>query len=38
MNWSTTMLPVKWLNSSGSGTTSQLISALDWLVQAEEAG
>jgi hypothetical protein len=38
VNWSTTILPVKWLDSSATGSTSQLISALDWLVQAKAAG
>jgi hypothetical protein len=27
-----TLLPMKWLSSGGSGTTSQLIAALDWIV------
>jgi serine protease len=38
VNWSTTILPVKWLDSNASGSTSQLISALDWLVKAKQAG
>jgi subtilisin family serine protease len=38
VNWTTSILPVKFLNSSGSGPTSRLISALDWLVQAKQAG
>jgi subtilisin family serine protease len=38
VNWSTTILPVKWLDSHGSGHTSDLIAALEWLVQAKEAG
>jgi serine protease len=38
VNWTTTILPVKWLDSSGSGSTSQLISALDWLLKAKLAG
>jgi subtilisin family serine protease len=38
VNWKTTILPVKWLNSSGSGTTSDLISALDWVLKAKQAG
>jgi subtilisin family serine protease len=38
VNWSTTILPVKWLNSAGDGSTSQLISALNWLVKAKQAG
>lgn len=38
MNWQTTILPVKWLDSSGNGSTSGLISALDWLVRTKQAG
>ena len=38
MNWQTTILPVKWLNSSASGSTSGLIAALQWLVAAKQAG
>ena len=38
VNWNTSILPVKWVNSSGSGTTSNLISALDWLLRAKQAG
>jgi hypothetical protein len=38
MNWQTSILPVKWLNSSGWGETSGLIAALQWLVAARQAG
>jgi hypothetical protein len=38
LNWSTTILPVKWLDATASGDTDQLISALDWLVKAKQAG
>ena len=38
VNWTTTILPVKWVSSSGSGTTSDLITGLDWLVKAKQAG
>ena len=38
VNWTTRILPVKWLNSSGSGTTSQLLTALDWVLRAKQAG
>jgi subtilisin family serine protease len=38
MNWQTTILPVKWLDSNASGTTSQLISALNWVLEAKQAG
>jgi hypothetical protein len=38
MNWQTTILPVKWLDASGNGSTDQLISALDWVLKAKQAG
>jgi len=38
MNWQTTLLPVKWLNSQAAGETSGLIAALQWLVAAKQAG
>jgi hypothetical protein len=38
VNWTTTILPVKWVSASGSGATSDLITALDWLLQAQQAG
>lgn len=38
MNWKTSILPVKWLNSSASGETSGLIEALQWLVRAKQEG
>ena len=38
VNWATTILPVKWLDSSGSGSTSGLLAALDWLLKAKQAG
>lgn len=38
MNWKTTLLPVKWLNSQASGETSGLIEALQWLVRAKQEG
>jgi subtilisin family serine protease len=38
VNWATTILPVKWLDSTGDGLTSGLISALDWVLQAQAAG
>jgi subtilisin family serine protease len=38
MNWTTTILPVKWLDSSGNGSTSQLIAALEWVLKAKRAG
>ena len=38
VNWATTILPVKWLDSTGDGSTSDLISALNWVLQAQAAG
>jgi len=38
VNWATSILPVKWLDSSGWGSTSGLISALNWVLQAKQAG
>jgi subtilisin family serine protease len=38
MNWATTILPVKWLDSNGNGSTSQLIAALEWVLKAKRAG
>ncbi len=34
----TTILPVKWTDSTGHGTTSNLIAAMDWVLQAKAAG
>jgi serine protease len=38
VNWQTSILPVKWLDSSAGGSTSGLIAALQWLVAAKQAG
>jgi len=38
INWTTNLLAVKWLDSHASGLTSNLITALDWLVRAKQAG
>ncbi|MDQ6662579.1 MAG: S8 family serine peptidase, partial [Chloroflexota bacterium] len=38
VNWATTILPVKWVSASGSGATSDLITGLDWLIKAKQAG
>lgn len=38
VNWSTTILPVKTVSSSGVGATSDLITGLDWIVRAKQAG
>lgn len=38
VNWHTTILPVKWVTANGSGATSDLITSLNWLLQAKQAG
>lgn len=38
VNWATTILPVKWLDPAGGGAESNLLSALDWVLQAQAAG
>jgi hypothetical protein len=38
VNWSTSILAVKWVASNGSGFSSDLVSAMDWVVTAKQAG
>jgi len=38
VNWQTSLLGVKWVDANGSGFTSDLITALDWVLQAKQAG
>ena len=38
VNWTTSIMAVKWVNSGGTGATSDLISAMDWVVKAKQAG
>lgn len=38
VNWATTILPVKWLDSTGGDPADHLIAALDWVLQAQAAG
>lgn len=38
VNWTTSIMAVKWLTSNDSGNTSNLISAMDWVIQAKQAG
>ena len=33
-----TILPVKWTDATGHGTTSNLIAAMEWVLQAKAAG
>jgi len=39
VNWTTSIMAVKWVPSDGSqGATSDLITAMDWVVKAKQAG
>jgi subtilase family protein/concanavalin A-like lectin/glucanase superfamily protein/uncharacterized protein DUF2341/fervidolysin-like protein len=38
VNWHVTIVPVKWVTSNGSGATSDLITALNWLLKLKQAG
>lgn len=38
VNWHTSILPIKWVTSNGVGATSDLITSLNWLLQAKKAG
>lgn len=38
VNWTTSILPVKWIDSNCAGYTSDLVSAMDWVIQARQAG
>jgi subtilisin family serine protease len=39
VNWTTSIMAVKWVPSDGSqGATSDLVTALDWVVKAKQAG
>jgi subtilisin family serine protease len=38
MNWQTTILPVKWLDANAWGSDTSLVTALDWLINAKQAG
>ena len=38
VNWTTTILPVKFLDSTAYGSTSNLLAALDWVLTAQAAG
>jgi hypothetical protein len=38
MNWQTTILPVRWLESAQVGDPNKLIKALYWLAQVKEEG
>jgi subtilisin family serine protease len=38
INWTTSIMGLKFLNAQGSGTTSGAIAAIDWAVKAKQAG
>jgi hypothetical protein len=38
LNWTASIMALKWVNSGGTGATSDLISAMDWVVTAKQAG
>ena len=38
VNWTARIMGVKWISSTGSGYTSDLITALNWVVNAKKAG
>ena len=38
VNWQTSILPVRWMNSASEGETSALIEALQWQVAAKQGG
>src|SRR6202158_2533764 len=38
VNWTTSIMDIKWVNSGGSGFTSDLISAMDWAVKTKQVG
>ena len=39
VNWTTSIMAVKWVPSTGAaGNTSSLISAMDWVISAKQAG
>src|SRR6266567_4995510 len=38
-NWPTSIMAVKWIDNNGSqGATSDLITAMDWIIRAKQAG
>jgi subtilisin family serine protease len=38
VNWTTSILAIKWVDSNDSGFTSNLITAMDWVIAAKQAG
>ena len=38
VNWTSSIMAVKWVDSQGNGATSDLITAMDWVLTAQQAG
>ena len=38
LSWTTSIMAVKWVDGTGAGFTSDLISAMDWVINAKHAG
>jgi subtilisin family serine protease len=38
VNWSTSIMAMKWVASNGNGFSSDLVTAMDWVVTAKQAG
>ncbi len=38
VNWTTSLMALKWVGSNGLGATSDLITAMDWVVSAKQSG
>jgi subtilisin family serine protease len=38
VNWTTSIMAVKWVTANSSGATSDLITAMDWVIHAKQAG
>src|ERR1041385_2130502 len=38
VNWTTSIMAVKWVDGNNSGYTSDLITAIGWVIQAKQAG
>ncbi len=38
VNWAVSIMPVKWVSATGGNSTSDLITAMDWVIKAKQAG
>jgi subtilisin family serine protease len=38
VNWTTSIMAVKWVDGNNSGFTSDLITGIDWVIQARQSG